>query len=189
MILYCAGSIQCVILITLTLNLCACGSSEDDLSRYISSIKSKPSRPIEPIPEFKPLPKFSYPEQDNRRSPFRPIQIANQLDVFALNTNRQKQPLEAFPLDALKFVGILKQGGNIWGLILQPGGLVTRVKVGDYMGKNYGQVIHVQDKVIILEETISSSEHWEKKKVTFDLYSLEKGSASPSRYAPIRLRI
>lgn len=167
-----------VMLILFITMLSACSSSEDDLSRYIFSIKSRPSRPIEPIPEFKPLQKFKYPEHDNRRSPFKPVRIENQIDIFAPDTKRQRQPLESFPLDALKFVGILKQGNSVWGLILQPGGLVTRVKVGDYMGKNYGQVIGVQDKAIILEERVSSGGHWDKRKVTFDLYSPEKGNRS-----------
>lgn len=159
--------------VTLCFFLMSCETSDDDLTRYIDSVKARPTTPVEPLPEFKPLLQFSYPEQDNRRSPFKPIRVAN--DQFAPNTKRPKQPLEAFPLDALKFVGILKQGAVVWGLILQPDGVVTRVRAGDYMGKNYGQVTLVTDREIKLEESISSNGHWEKRKINFELYQPEKG--------------
>ena len=151
--------------------LCACSSSEDELTRYFKNVKSRSAKPIPPIPEFKPLSKFIFPTDDKRRSPFEPKQAVNQKDVFSPNTKRPKQPLEAFPLDTLKFVGILKQSQVIWALISQPGGLVTRVKVGDYMGKNYGQIIHVNDNKIKIEETIKPAGRWEKKIITIDLRS------------------
>ncbi len=52
--------------------MCACDfSDENELSQYINSIKSRPAKPIEPIPTFKPAPKFVYPENALRRSPFK----------------------------------------------------------------------------------------------------------------------
>lgn len=151
--------------------LCACSSSEDDLTHYINSIKKRPAKPIPPIPEFKPLSKFTFPQNDKRRSPFQPAQTASYADPLAPNTQRPKQPLEAFPLDALKFVGVLKEERSIWALIAQPGGLVTRVKKGDYMGKNYGQIIDINDKEIKLEELVQPAGRWEKKMITINLRS------------------
>lgn len=151
--------------------LCACSSSEGALTHYFKIVKSRPAKPIPPIPEFKPLSKFIFPADDKRRSPFEPKQATNQKDIFSPNTKRPKQPLEAFPLDTLKFVGILKAGTAIWALISQPGGLVTRVKVGDYMGKNYGKIINVNDNKIKLEETSKAAGRWEKKIITIDLRS------------------
>lgn len=154
-----------------SLLLFACSSSDDALSRYIHEIKSRPPRPrtIEPIPEFKPLAKFVFPAGDQRRSPFKPIQPIGQMDLNSPNMNRPKQPLEAFPLDALHFVGILKQGGSIWALISQPGGLVTRIRVGEYMGKNFGQVVRIKDNKVDIEETVQLGGKWEKKRFSLDL--------------------
>lgn len=147
-----------------------CGASEDEeLTQYIHSIKSQPKRPIEPIPEYKPLPAFVYPEGDSRRSPFKPMVAPRRVEQFAPNTNRPKQPLEAFPLDALKFVGILKEGPIIWALISQPNGLVSRVKQGDYMGQHYGQVLSIKDNEIKIVEYVQSNDVWEKKPVTINL--------------------
>ena len=159
----------CLLVIISTL-LMSCSSSEDsELTRYINRIKSRPIKPIEPIPEVKPFPKFAYPETDSRRSPFKPMVIERQSDQFAPNTNRPKQPLEAFPLDALKFVGVLKQGPMVWALISQPDNVVSRIKPGDYMGKNYGQVISIKDKALKLVETVQVNGKWEKKEITLYL--------------------
>ena len=158
------------ITVLLSTFLFACGSSTDsDLTHYINNIKNRPVKPIEPIPEFKPLPKFTYPEDDNRRSPFKPVVAQQQPDAFAPNSKRPKQPLEAFPLDALKFVGILEEGPLVWALISQPGGLVSRVKFGDYMGQNYGQVVSINQKFIQLNETVQIAGKWKRKPITINL--------------------
>lgn len=161
-------------MLLLTSLLMSCDSSgERELSSYINKIKTRPSRRIEPLPEFTPLPKFVYPENDARRGPFTP-RVVQQVDTFTPNTNRPKQALEAFPLEALKYVGILKEGSIVWGLIKEPKGLVTRVKRGDYMGQNFGQVISIQDKYIKLEEAIQVAGKWEKRQVTMNLTTPEK---------------
>jgi len=150
--------------------LCGCSSADEELERYIHRIKSRPPKPaLDPIPEFKSLPKFIYPENESRRSPFKQFQVVKPPDMYAPNLARTKQPLEEFPLDALQFVGILKQGPSLWGLISQPGGLISRVKVGDYMGKNFGQVTSVKETSITVVETIMVSGQWEKKTITLDL--------------------
>ncbi len=160
-----------IVLIGLTM-LIACDPTEDSkLRRYIDEVKARRSRPIEPIPEFTPMSKFSYPENEQRRSPFKPIPVPQQVDVYAPNTTRPKEPLEAFPLDALQFVGILKEGPVVWGLIRQPDGLVSRVKIGDYMGKNFGQVSSIKEDGIEIEETVQDSGKWEKKPFILKLNS------------------
>lgn len=141
-----------------------------ELRRYMHEVKTRPAKPIEPIPVFESLPKFVYPEEEKRRSPFKPIIAEQQEDRLAPNIDRPKQPLEAFPLDALKFVGILKEGTTVWGLISQPGGLISRVRPGDYMGKNYGQIVRISETAIELEETIKVAGKWEKKRITLTLH-------------------
>ncbi len=57
----------------LVLLLSSCSGDNSDLVKYINEVKSRPGRPIEPIPKFAPLPIFRFPENDNRRNPFKPI--------------------------------------------------------------------------------------------------------------------
>lgn len=154
--------------ISLLLN--ACSGDNSDLQNYINEVKQRPGRPIEPIPKLAPLPIFKYPENDIRRSPFKPVDLKKRSDLNAPDKNRRKQPLELFPLDALKYVGTLKQGTEVWALIKQPDNQITRVRIGDYMGLNYGRVISIKDEAIKLEETIKDTAgEWEKKETTITL--------------------
>ena len=151
---------------------CSEQTKEMDLSNYINKIKMRPATPIKPLPNFAPLPQFTFPAQDDeRRSPFKALVHQHQQvqDTFAPNQQRPRQPLEAFPLDALKFVGILRQGATIWALISQPDGQISRVRPRNYMGKNFGKVISVQNDQIKIEETIKNSGKWEKKITAFNL--------------------
>jgi len=90
-------------------------------------------------------------------------------DALAPDQNRPKMPLEKFPLDALKFVGTLKDGSMKWGLIAEPGGRIVRVKPGDYMGENYGKILQISDDALVLQETLKVSGRWEKKNTTIRL--------------------
>lgn len=153
----------------LALLLSSCSGDNSDLVRYINDVKARPGKPIEPIPKFAPLPVFRFPENDNRRNPFKPIDQKKRNDIYAPDKKRPKQPLEAFPLDALKFVGTLKKDNEIWALIKQPDGQVTRVKVGDYMGQHYGRIILIKNELIKLEETVQNSGTWEKQVTTINL--------------------
>ncbi|MCX7117593.1 MAG: pilus assembly protein PilP [Legionellales bacterium] len=151
-------------------SLIGCSASDDtDLDHYILMVKARSANPIEPIPELKPLPTFLYPEADIRRSPFKPRTVTTKADTFVPNIKRQKQPLESFPLDALKFVGILEQGSTLWALIKEPGGLVTRARTGDYMGQNYGQIIKITEKIIHVDEAVRVGGKWEKKSIVVNL--------------------
>lgn len=154
---------------SIVFTLSSCSGDNSDLIAFMNSIKSKPVKPIEPIPKFAPLPVFKFPENDSRRSPFKPIDQKKRVDVNAPDQHRNKQPLEAFPLDALKFVGTLTEGSQIWALIRQPDKQVVRVHVGDYMGQNYGRIFLIKDDIIKIEETVKDSGTWEKHKTTINL--------------------
>lgn len=156
----------------ITLLCTACSGDNSDLKNYINDIKVRPGAPIEAIPKFSPLPIFRFPENDNRRSPFKPTD-AKKVEQYAPDQKRAKQPLEAYPLDGLKFVGILKQGNQLWALIKDPTKKVVSVKVGNYMGLNFGQIISIKNNEIILEETVKNSGGWEKHKTTIHLDTSE----------------
>lgn len=158
-----------------TILLSACSNDSDSLDKYIDSIKARPANPIEPLPAFAPVPQFKYPEDANRRDPFKQPQALKKIDYSAPNPNRKKQPLEMFPLDALKFSGILKQGNLVWGLIAQPGGRITRIKTGDYMGQNYGRVLSITESGIKLQELVKNQGKWEKQFITLNLNVSKEG--------------
>ncbi|MCL9684433.1 pilus assembly protein PilP [Legionella maioricensis] len=162
--------IKILLISFVALLLNACSGDNSDLVKYINDIKARPALKIEPIPQFAPLPIFKFPENDNRRNPFKPIDL-KRTDLFAPDQKRRKQPLEAFPLDSLKFVGTLKEGSEVWALIKLPSNQISRIRIGEYMGQNYGRVIVIKGDLIKLEETIKNSGTWEKHITTINIFT------------------
>ena len=63
------------------------------------------------------------------------------------------QELESYPLDSMSMVGSLQQNGKAHGLIMVDSRLHD-VKVGDWIGQNYGQITAITDSQITLRETV-----------------------------------
>lgn len=162
--------LRIVLIGSFILLLAACSGDNNDLTKYIHQVKHRKSRTIEPIPPFTPLPGFKFPTDEGRRNPFKATNQKKRVDPYAPDPHRIRHVLEAFPLDALKFSGTLRQDNEIWGLIRQPDSQIARVRTGDYMGQNYGRILVIKSNSIKLEETIkNSSGSWEKHTVILDL--------------------
>lgn len=153
----------------MSLLLIACSGDNSDLTRYMHEVRSRPAKAIEPIPQFSELPVFTFPEDDQRRSPFKPVEQKKRNEIAAPDQHRSKDPLEIYPLDALKFVGTLKENNMIWGLIKDPDDKIVRIRAGEYMGQDYGMVISIKEEQIKLEETFKNAGKWEKRITTIDL--------------------
>lgn len=137
--------------------LTGCSQSVDDLYTYIDQAKSAHVGSVQPIPQFKPYESFTYSATE-LRDPFESaIDIEDEEDkddLLSPDKTRPRQPLEAFPLDTLRMVGVLEQGDNLWGLIEDPKQVVHRVKVGNYMGQNEGAITGITEGEIFLVEII-----------------------------------
>tara|TARA_B100000787_G_scaffold161098_1_gene140646 strand:+ start:2482 stop:3015 length:534 start_codon:yes stop_codon:yes gene_type:complete len=116
---------------------------------------------IEPIPSFPAQRGYIYQSQAQRH-PFQPFYSPIEVSSFAKSTvakpdlMRVKEPLEFFALTSLEMVGSLGNTGQLWGLINDPTGTISRVTVGDRIGRNFGKIIKVSKSEIVLEEKISS---------------------------------
>ena len=83
---------------------------------------------------------------------------------------RRKEELEGFALDALRMVGTLEQNQTRWGLIRTPNGILHRVRVGNYLGMNNGQIINISDEAIQLTEIVSEGPgEWRERQATVAL--------------------
>ncbi len=145
------------LVIALTLALSACTQSNDDLYTYIEETKNKHLGSVEPLPTFEPYKNFVYSAAD-MRDPFEAAFEAEvdetQASSLRPNMNRPKEPLETYPLDTLRMVGILEQNEDMWGLVKDPNNVVHRVQVGNYAGQNEGQIISVSESQIDIIEII-----------------------------------
>jgi type IV pilus assembly protein PilP len=76
--------------------------------------------------------------------------------AISAELNRRKEPLEAFPLDTMTMVGSLARQGRSVAL-LRIDSLLYMVKVGDYLGQNYGRVTKVEETRVEIRELVQDA--------------------------------
>jgi type IV pilus assembly protein PilP len=138
--------------------LSGCGQDMSDLKEYVEATKNKNYGEIKPIPKIKDYAAYAYPGHD--RNPFdssiitaKPKNLTADASI-EIDTDRTPEYLESFPLDSLSFVGTLFQQEILWALVQGPDGTIQRVRKGNYMGQNYGQIMSISDIEIQLSEIV-----------------------------------
>jgi len=139
----------------LSLGLVAChGDEGDDLDKFIrDSVKTMHPK-IKPLPEVKPYLALQYNADGKLSDPFHPRKAANKSSVLQPNTSRPKEPMEAYPLESIKYVGQLSKSKLTFALLLTPDNGVQQVKVGNYVGQNFGMITKITDSEIVLKEIV-----------------------------------
>jgi len=147
-------------LLLVTLLLSACGPSRQDTLRDWIAEQRKASVPsVKKIPAPQPFQHLPY-EPGERKDPFAKQVLVAQLNVEAekaspdlslKHKSRARQTLESMPLEAMSFVGILEKQGRAMGLV-RADGVLHQVAPGQYLGKNFGKVLRIDEKGIQLRE-------------------------------------
>lgn len=152
--------------------LAGCAPADmSDLETYTQQVLARPGGRIEPLPELKPYERYLYQSADAKaRDPFmgaeeeakatpKPTEAdPKQLALLAEINNRNREELENYELDSLRMVGTLQDKADLWGIILDKSGTVHRVKVGNYMGKNFGKILSINEEKIDLREIIGDGQ-------------------------------
>ena len=156
----------------------ACGQDNDDLDAYIATVLERPAKPLDPIPEVEPYVPSQYVVAD-LRDPFVPNDVFNAEDDasdVAEYTGpkpikgREREPLEAFPLDSLRMLGTLRKGNEHYALVRSSEPLVYRIKRGEYMGQNHGQVqLVAPDRLVLKELFADGAGRWVERETTLSL--------------------
>jgi type IV pilus assembly protein PilP len=166
--------ITCMVLAVFMLT--ACSESMNDLESYIVSVKARPADPITPIPPVKTYTPYEY-EGETGRDPFlRSISVGSDDERSSTGTGprpdfgRSKEYLERYELDTLSMVGTFSNDSSYWSLIRDPEGVINRVPVGNYIGKNHGEVVEVSETEVYLSELISDGANgWLVREASIDL--------------------
>ncbi len=136
-------------------------SGEAELRDWMAQERAQAQPRVTPITE----PKKFYPQQyvvNGVLEPFDPqrltlalrrdsSQTASNAALIAPELSRRKEPLEAFPLDAMSMVGFLSKSGKPTAL-LDVDKLIYQVRVGDHLGLNYGRIEKITETAIQLRE-------------------------------------
>lgn len=169
-----------VVLVAVSL-LWGCGSDRDDLNAYIARIKSNPGSKIDDIPEVQPYPRHEY-SSAHLKDPFQryatgaestgPTVDPEKDMTNCPDPNRPRQILEDYALDSLRMVGILAQDGITYALVRSPEGTVHRVKAGDFVGLNHGQIKSIGETKIEVTEILSNQRGCELRSAAMTLEGL-----------------
>lgn len=144
----------------LLLGGCA-GDGMEDLRDFVKNAHADKKPRVEALPEIKPYEAYAYSAAE-LTDPFSvanltPRSMQAQGSGPRPDMNRRKEPLEDFPLDALRMVGTLSKGRQVWAVIQDKDGGVHRVQRGNYIGQNFGRITRINDDKIDLVELIQGA--------------------------------
>ena len=129
--------------------------------------------PLAPPKKFNPVPYANAQQVD----PFSTQKLSVALkqeakqpnSMLAAEMNRRKEPLEAFPLDAMAMVGSVAKSGTPFAL-LRVDNLLYQVKAGDYLGQNYGRILRITETEVALREVVQDAAgEWTERNATLQL--------------------
>ncbi|MDO9358676.1 MAG: pilus assembly protein PilP [Polaromonas sp.] len=155
-----SGLIACVL-------LAACGSSEqEELQQWMAEQRSQTRPKIVPLPEPTKFSPQAY-TQEGAIEPFSNQKLMQALKrdssqatanvaLIAPELNRRKEPLEAMPLDAVSMVGSLVRQGQPVALV-RVDTLLYQVRVGNYLGQNYGRITRITETGMDLREIVQDA--------------------------------
>lgn len=173
-----------LVVAALSLILTGCVSRDmSDLEQYAQKILSRSGGRIEPLPEIKPYEAYTYQAaQQGKRSPFKlfyekePESVADEEgkglseEMAREIHHRNREELEQFELDSLDMVGTLRDNDQLWAIIRDPEGVVHRVTVGNYMGRNIGKITDISENKVELREIVKDSQgRWQEREAAIGL--------------------
>lgn len=162
-----------------------CGSSgQEEVQQWMKDQRAGAKTHVTPIPEPKKFTPQAY-TQDGSTDPFSNVKLTQALKressqstsnaaLVAPELARRKEPLEAYPLDAMKMVGSLMKEGQPVAL-LRVDNLLYQVKPGNYLGQNYGKIVKVGESEVVLREIVQDAAgEWTERQATLQLQERSK---------------
>lgn len=173
-------SLPTSLLFLVLVGLAGCGSSDkEELQQWMTEQRNLTKPKVDRLPEptrFSPQPYA----QEGAIEPFSNQKLAQALKrdsnqatanaaLIAPELARRKEPLEATPLDAVFMVGSLIKVGQPVALV-RVDNLLYQVRVGNYLGQNYGRVIKVSETGLTLREIVQDAAgEWIERPATLQL--------------------
>lgn len=143
------------------LTSCDGGKPFKDLNAYIAKLKeAKVEKSEKADADLKAKqPVTATYEAAAKRSPFEVMDAAPKKDRVISN------PLQAYPLDVLRFVGTVTQNGSTIAFISAPDNKIYQIKAGDIIGDHDSEVTQIDSDRISLTEQYSENGSTPMKRV------------------------
>lgn len=168
-----------ILKLTAFILLTACSLTEGDLQQWMENAQAEAKTKVRQpeIPTISKSPEYIDPVINglNIFDPKR-IRVNQQTGINAPNPNRPKEILENFSLESLRYVGSIKRDGQLSAFV-EAGGHTYTVRVGNYLGQNYGQITAITpDKLILSEVTEDSYGAWQRRTAELELNTTENAT-------------
>ena len=159
-------------------------SGEADLQQWMAEQRANTKPRVTPLSE----PKQFSPQPYTAENSLEPVnqlkltqalkresaQVATNAALIAPEMSRRKEPLEAYPLDVMSMVGSLDKAG-VPTALLRVDNLIYQVRVGNYLGQNYGKITRITETSIQLREIVQDATgDWIERSATLDLQEGKK---------------
>jgi type IV pilus assembly protein PilP len=159
------------------------GSDREELQQWMTDQRAQVRPNVPPISEPKKFTPQAYTE-GAAFDPFNSLKLTQALrrdsnqpsmsGLIAPELTRRKEALEAFPLDAMAMVGSLSRSGQPVALI-SVDKLLYQVKVGNYLGLNYGKITRITETELGLREIVQDAAgEWIERPATLELQERSK---------------
>jgi len=149
--------------VVFALSLSACGGEQDELQQWMEQQKREVKPSVPPLSAPKKFDPQAYTALTSV-DPFSTQKLTVALkqearqpnSMLAAEINRRKEPLEAYPLDSMTMVGSVVKQGRQYAL-LKVDNLLYQVKIGDYLGQNFGKITKITETDISLREIVQDA--------------------------------
>lgn len=149
---------QLALLILAGMLQAGCGDGDhQDIKQWMADNSRDLKGGVPPLPELKPFPIVSYVGA-NEPDPFSATRVEPEKKGGGgkqPDFDRPREQLESFPLESLRFVGIVsKNKGSTHRALIQVDGVVYQVGKGNYLGQDFGRITDISESEIALKEIV-----------------------------------
>lgn len=164
------------------LALTGCDATDQgEVEQWMSQVRRDMKVSTQEIPPPRKFEPFQYEQQKNI-DPFNPAKIELALQKLASKSSsglkpdmdRRREPLEAFPLDTIRMVGVLRRPDAVAAL-LQVDRVVYQARVGNYVGQQFGMITKISETEVTLKEIVQDAAgEWVEQITTLQLQESKK---------------
>ena len=162
--------------------LAGCGSDHAELQAWMEETRRNTPPVRETVAEPKRFEPYRYASAGSA-DPFaigRLIKIGEMPDARARGNGaqpdlkRRREPLESYPIDAIRMIGHIRDGQRNVALLLADN-LVYQARAGNYVGQNFGVITRVSDHEVRLKELVQDAAgDWVERETTMQLQENKK---------------
>jgi len=165
-------------------------SGQGEIQQWMNDTRQTMRPNVTPVPEPKEFTPQAY-DAKGLVDPFdsqkivmavaRQQQARTSASAIRPDLDRRRETLEGFPLDQVRMVGMMWRGGSNVAL-LESNGATHMVRVGNYVGQNFGLITRISETEVQLKEIVQDAAgEWVERPARLELQEAPARSPQGSK--------